>query len=162
MNVAVKHTFIQVSAIADRDASMRCCSCPPTLRDDGFIITKEPDLEHDTMYAKQMLAEGSVSPTSTVSTQSGEHTVCTHEGAQQAEVATRKSKRHPRPCKGKRLRYKKFVESLRAEIETKAGSFNIDDVAWPPSLQENPRRRQRVILLMEQFQQQLWNSCAQG
>jgi hypothetical protein len=45
-----------------------------------------------------------------------------------------KQKGKPRPCKGKRIRCRKFIARLRKQMESDPKRFNIDDIEWPSML----------------------------
>jgi len=66
-----------------------------------------------------------------------------------------RSKKRNRPCKGKRRRFKRFVDNLKNQMSEDVESFNVEEVWWPPSLEANDRKRQQLIKLMEDLQHQL-------
>lgn len=64
-----------------------------------------------------------------------------------------------RPCKGKRLRYRKFVQRLKQQALENPNSFDMKDVELLPSLLNHAERRERLMLYMERFQRNL--KCAE-
>jgi len=60
-----------------------------------------------------------------------------------------------RPCKGKRMRYKKFVERLKREISADPETFSIKSVTFPPNLEENLQKQERLINHMMSYQKQV-------
>jgi len=69
---------------------------------------------------------------------------------------TEKSKRKSRPCKGKRLRYRKFMERLRDDVMAFPHLMDVQSVAWPPSLQNDFQKQQKLMMqLTESKLQQL-------
>jgi len=76
----------------------------------------------------------------------------------QNSVTTSASKQQ-RPCKGKRLRYRKFVQRLKRQASENPNSFDMKDVELLPSLLNHAERRERLMLYMERFQRNL--KCAE-
>jgi len=62
-----------------------------------------------------------------------------------------------RPCKGKRLRYKRLVERLRAAIVANPETFDVDDIVFPPSMSDE--RQQRLKKELEAYQAQVFDPC---
>jgi len=58
----------------------------------------------------------------------------------------KRRKRKSRPCKGKRLRYKKFVERLQETAMAAPHLMDVHCVAWPPSLQHDFRKQQQLMM----------------
>jgi len=57
-----------------------------------------------------------------------------------------------RPCKGKRMRYTKFVERLKSDISANPETFSIESVIFPPSLEANKQKKERLINHMMFYQ----------
>jgi len=58
----------------------------------------------------------------------------------------KKKNRKSRPCKGKRLRYKKFVEQLQETAMAAPHLMDVQCVAWPPSLQNDFRKQHKLMM----------------
>mmetsp|Transcript_39855 Transcript_39855/g.100107 ORF Transcript_39855/g.100107 Transcript_39855/m.100107 type:complete len:134 (-) Transcript_39855:25-426(-) len=50
-----------------------------------------------------------------------------------------------RPCKGKRDRYKKFVDKLMRDISSNPDSVDLAELTLPQFIETNPARRGRVL-----------------
>jgi len=77
-----------------------------------------------------------------------------------AEERDQEKKKAPRPCKGKRNRYKKLVHHLERQIMANPGVFTMDDIVLPPSLQANQTQRLKLIDRMAKYQQEVLTSCS--
>jgi len=66
--------------------------------------------------------------------------------ARQEAACGKKAKKKHRPCKGKRLRYRRFKERLEDAVMTAPHLMDAQSVAWPPSLQTNFEKQQRLIM----------------
>jgi len=66
----------------------------------------------------------------------------------------------PRPCKGKRNRYKKLVQRLQTQIMANPGGFTMDDIVLPPNLLANHTQRLKLIDRMKRYQQEVLTSCS--
>jgi len=138
MPASVKNSFIHVDLAVDHNPRMRGHSCPP----------KECDREDHTKRVYEWHGEAWLPKDNMLSsTHSVAHTTSTN--------ATQVSKKWPRPCKGKRLRRKKFVEKMKAEIAAHMDTFDMGEVSWPPSLAHSCKQRQTVIRRLENYQQQV-------
>jgi len=58
----------------------------------------------------------------------------------------KKAKKSNRPCKGKRERYKRFMERLKNDVMTAPHLMDAHSVAWPPSLQNDFQKQQRLMM----------------
>jgi len=65
------------------------------------------------------------------------------------------TKKGSRPCKGKRIRYKKLVERLKDEISAHPTTFQLENVVLPPSLMKNEKRRFLLMDLIERHRHQV-------
>jgi len=149
----VRHTFIEVAVASEHKKHARCQSCPPNIWK-GRPETNRQAVEQDTtstyLWQEQASIIGwthsgsSASPHNSDQSQSDENP-CNSNAAQH-------KKRPSRPCKGKRLRFRKFVERLKTQIDSKVEFFDIEEVAWPPSLEINDKKRQLLIQRIEQYQ----------
>jgi len=54
----------------------------------------------------------------------------------------KKAKKSNRPCKGKRERYKRFMERLNNDVMTAPYLMGAHSVAWPPSLHNDVQKKQ--------------------
>jgi len=70
-------------------------------------------------------------------------------------VSAGKRKRPSRPCKGKRERYRNFVERLKMEISANPESFRMENIALPPSLVENARKRENLMHFIECYRREV-------
>jgi len=140
----VKHTFIEVTEASEHQKHARCQSCPSNRQ------RIEQDTTSTYLWQEQASIIGwersgfSTSPHHSDQSQSDEN--------QCNSNAERRSKRRSRPCKGKRLRFRKFVERLKTQVDSKVEFFDIEEVAWPPSLETNDKKRQLLIKRIEQYQ----------
>jgi len=149
----VRNTFIEVAMASEHKKHARCQSCPPSIWK-GRPETNRQATEQDTtstyLWQEQASIIGwtrsgsSASPHNSDQSQSVENPWNSN--------AARSRKRRSRPCKGKRLRFRRFVENLKTQIDSKVEFFNIEEVAWPPGLETNDKKRQLVIQLIEQYQ----------
>jgi len=149
----VKHTFIEVTEASEHQKHARCQSCPPSIWK-GRPETNRQAVEQDTtstyLWQEQASIIGwthsgsSASPHNSDQSQSDENP--------RNSNAAQCKKRSSRPCKGKRLRFRKFVERLKTQVDSKVEFFDIEEVAWPPSLETNDKKRQLLIKRMEQYQ----------
>jgi len=58
----------------------------------------------------------------------------------------KKAKRKTRPCKGKRERYRRFIERLKNAVMTAPHLMDAHSVAWPPSLQNDAQKQERLMM----------------
>jgi len=154
MLVSVKNTFIEVSFAGEPKGPLRCHSCPPKRSQDKCIMEKD-DVDQDQGVNQVELKPktlGSMAPIPLVLTHDSEAPMTSEEDQCEANDANHTNKRRSRPCKGKRLRHRKFLERLKTEITTKAQSFSIEEIVWPPSYQDNQKRRQNVIRSLQHHQ----------
>jgi len=70
-----------------------------------------------------------------------------------SEASSEAENKTYRPCRAKRNRFQKLVKRLEAQILEDPEAFTMDKVALPPSLVNNQGERQKLIDLMETFQQ---------
>jgi len=66
----------------------------------------------------------------------------------------KKRGRANRACKGKRLRYLRFVERVLHRIDEDPASFNLGHVVLPPSLVANPKKSFFFWERVQSYQQQ--------
>jgi len=152
----VKHTFIEVTVATENTTRARCQSCPPDIRR-GKSGTEKQGFDQNPPWTytwqNQTSIIGWMPPRISASTDSSEPSGCGDEGTCNSRVIQRHQRRpRHRPCKGKRLRRRKLMERLKTEIDGDVEFFNIQEVAWPPSLEASEKRRQRVIQEMEEYQ----------
>jgi len=88
-------------------------------------------------------------PTANASMASAMETTGKHQGV-----------RRSRPCKGKRRRYKQFVESLQIQISEDPEYFDFKNVAFPPNLRDNAKKREILIRQMQNFHTQVKQASA--
>jgi len=152
----VKHTFIKAQRPQEHQNHARCQSCPPNIWK-GRPETNRQAVEQDTtstyLWQEQASIIGWTRSGSSASTPNSDQSQ-SDDNQCNSNVAQRKKKhsRPSRPCKGKRLRFKKFVERLKTQIDSKVEFFDIEEVAWPPSLEINDKKRQLLIQRIEQYQ----------
>jgi len=145
MFVMVKNTFIEVVMASECTAPRRQHSCPPQSHQ-----SKGPGCDSDRTW----MSTTHFIPTCAASIQDKD----SHgESARETAVTKEPGKKRYRPCKGKRLRYKRFVERLHMQVAMDGESFNMDQVLWPPSLQADDKKRQKLIRCMENFHHQINN-----
>jgi len=151
----VRHTFIEVAVVSEHKRHARCQSCPPSIWK-GRSETNRQGIDQDRtstyLWQEQASVIGWALPGTSASTHNSEQSqsdenMCNSKAGQC-------KKRQSRPCKGKRLRFRKFVESLKTHIDSKVEFFDIEEVVWPPSLEANDRKRQRLIQRIKQYQRQ--------
>jgi hypothetical protein len=65
-----------------------------------------------------------------------------------------KRRNRPRPCKAQRMRFQKTLDRLKSKVEENPEKFNADKVHFPPSIEENEEKKEKVkaILKDHQFQ----------
>jgi len=81
--------------------------------------------------------------------------LCTDSTSEPAPGQNRRRKKN-RPCKGKRLRYKKCLERLTDNVMTSPHLMDVQSVGWPPSLQNDFQKQQKLMMqLTEHKLQQL-------
>jgi len=68
-----------------------------------------------------------------------------------ADAETKRS----RPCKGKRLRYRRFVERLITQISANPESFKLENAAFPPSLREDKDKLSKLMHRMQWYRDQV-------
>jgi len=86
----------------------------------------------------------------------GDETITTEDGEDDfSAVSQMNQERRHRPCKGKRLRYRKLVERLKVEIRKQAPIFRVEEISWPPSLQEDTRKRQKLMHTLTFYQRKV-------
>jgi len=68
-----------------------------------------------------------------------------------ADAETKRS----RPCKGKRLRYRRFVERLITQISENPESCNVESAAFPPSHQEDKDKLGKLMHRMQCYRDQV-------
>jgi len=153
----VKHTFTEVTVATENATRARCQSCPPDFWR-GKSGTEKQGFDQKSRWAytwqNQASIIGWMPPRTSASTHSSEQSGCANEGTCSPSVRQRHQRcsRH-RPCKGKRLRSRKFMERLKTDIDDDVEFFNIQEVVWPPNLLADEKRRQHVIQRMEEYQQ---------
>jgi len=76
--------------------------------------------------------------------------LCT-EGTSEPVPGNNYRTRRCRPCKGKRLRYKKFVERLIDNVMTSPHVMNVQSIDWPPSLQNDFQKQQRLMMKLAEY-----------
>jgi len=64
------------------------------------------------------------------------------------------TKRKSRPCKGKRLRYKKFIDRLRDMVMNAPNLMDIQSVDWPPSLQNDYQKQLKLMMHLTELKLQ--------
>jgi len=75
--------------------------------------------------------------------------------SEKASSIKRRRRRANRPCKGKIIRYIRFLMRACKQVEEDPASFNISDVTLPPSLIANPRKHEFFQAQIHWYQQQL-------
>jgi len=152
----VKHTFIEVTVATENTTRARRQSCPPDIWR-GKPGTEKQGLDQKSTWTYTWQNEASIigwmPPRTSASTHCNEQSGCADEGMCNSRVRQRhrKGSGH-RPCKGKRLRFRKFMERLKTYIDGDVEFFNIQEVSWPPSLEADEKRRQHIIQIMEEYQ----------
>jgi len=153
----VKHTFIEVTVATENATRARCQSCPPDFWR-GKSGTEKQGFDQKSRWAytwqNQASIIGWMPPRTSASTHSSEQSGCANEGTCSPSVRQRHQRcsRH-RPCKGKRLRSRKFMERLKTDIDDDVEFFNIQEVVWPPNLLADEKRRRHIIQRMKEYQQ---------
>jgi len=156
--VRVKHTFIEVTVCPKHNP--RCQSCPPNFRQDR-CGTNEHCFGDHTEWAYKWQEETSFSDNMSLSPRDCGNTSCTDEGMC-TQKKQGKQRARPRPCKGKRLRFRRLIAGLKSKIEAQVENFNIQEVSWPPSLIVDDTKRQKLIQKMECYQQHVWYAKYSG
>lgn len=64
-------------------------------------------------------------------------------------------KTRPRPCKGKRDRYRKHWETLKNQIEAAPDSFDVEAVELPPSIATYEKLKRKLVTRLQRHQQML-------
>jgi len=64
------------------------------------------------------------------------------------------TKRKNRPCKGKRLRYKKFIDRLQDIVMNAPHLMDIESVDWPPSLQNDVQKQLKLMMHLTELKLQ--------
>jgi len=149
----VRHTFIEVSMGTDHRRHARSQSCPPRIVTVRFDKNREGVDQNSTwvyLWQEQASIIGWTLAGTTASTHKGEQSQSEENMCN--SNAGHDKKRKLRPCKGKRLRFKKFVARLQAQIDSEVEFFDMTEVVWPPSLEANRTRRQQLVQRMEQYQ----------
>jgi len=145
--LAIKNTFIHVLESNELRKAKRRHSYPPTPRKWEASVFQLPPLEEPV----QLPVDDSVPMALSDST------TCFREASPfSGEFMSRRKKRRVcRPCKGKRIRYNRFVERLCTQVEDDPTSFSLRDVTLPPSIIANPKKYKLLEAQMHWYQQQL-------
>jgi len=154
----VRHTFIEVTLASEQKGTSRCRSCPPKCWLDSVganTCRSCPDNSWANKWQEKAFIMDSMHPVRSSSVHDSEQSTFTDKGMYMMHERNDKKKGCARSCKGKRLRFRKFVQRLKADIESKAEFFDMNKVAWPPSLEANSRKRHWIIEQMEQYQHQV-------
>jgi len=93
-----------------------------------------------------------------VDQQSSESDIADDASLKASEASSEAENKTYRPCRAKRNRFQKLVNRLEAQILEDPEGFTMDKVALPPSLLNNQGERQKLIDLMETFQQKTLTS----
>jgi len=142
MNICVKNTFLDVSFVEGHGAAAieRCRSCPSIACEHDTDNSKDVKTLVETGHAKDTRELAMIASPSGY----GPAVSLTNDDL-------RMKYKSGRPCKGKRLRHRKFVDQLEAESLTRVNRFKMEDVEWLPSLEGNNRRKQHVLRIVEQY-----------
>jgi len=79
--------------------------------------------------------------------------LCTASTGKQA-CGKQSTKRKSRPCKGKRLRYKKFIDRLQDTVINTPHLMDIQSVEWPPSLQNDVQKQLKLMVHLTELKLQ--------
>jgi len=64
-------------------------------------------------------------------------------------------KKHKRPCKGKRLRFRQLIDDLKIKVRQELENFNVDDIALPKIMADDPKAVARVKSMMGNYRDQV-------
>jgi len=64
-------------------------------------------------------------------------------------------KKHLRPCKGKRLRFRKLIDNLKVKVRQELENFDVDDITLPMSIANDPKTVARVKSMMGNYRDQV-------
>jgi len=71
-------------------------------------------------------------------------------------------KRHIRPCKGKRDRFRQYVDKLKLQVDQDPEGFTLGSVSFPKYLTESERGRNKVASILEDYRTQLLSNSSEA
>jgi len=139
--VPLREASMAVSIATHQLSNLRMQDVP---LEPAFIIRTPPGLvEADFAMSVLCFGQGRNHPTLIAHTEDGDSTALV---AQEQIVC----KKH-RPCRGKRLRYKRFVKRIEAHIQANPVSFDLNKITLPPSLQANVKQQEKLRRRIERY-----------
>jgi len=76
-------------------------------------------------------------------------------GDDDSDDARRKKKGGGRPCKGKRRRFRKYVDKMKLEIDKDPFGFNVQTAELPVSIATTDKLRDKVIQILKAYQSEV-------
>jgi len=64
-------------------------------------------------------------------------------------------RKHLRPCKGKRERFRKVIDHLKEKVRQELGSFDVDHIPLPKCMANDPKTVDRVKSMMVHYRDQV-------
>jgi len=64
-------------------------------------------------------------------------------------------KKHLRPCKGKRLRFRKLIDHLKDKVRRELEHFDVEDIPLPSCMANDPKTVARVKAMMSNYRDQV-------
>jgi len=135
-SIYIKNTFINGFEAENLGVAKGHHSYPPSPRDRGAFVLQLAQLDLAENLSSHHSHDSALVDASDVQSSSDEI-----QASFENPASLKKKRRRTRcPCKGKRLRYRRFVERVYSQIHKDPASFNLGDVVLPPSLAANPKK----------------------
>jgi len=150
-SIYIKNTFINGFEAENLGVAKGHHSYPPSPRDRGAFVLQLAQLDLAENLSSHHSHDSALVDVSDVQSSCDEIQASfeTH-----ASLKKKRSKTN-RACKGKRLRYRKFVERVLHQIDEDPFSFHLGNVVLPPSLAANPKKLFFFRDGVQSYQQQL-------
>jgi len=135
-SIYIKNTFINGFEAENLGVAKGHHSYPPSPRDRGAFVLQLAPLDLAENLSSHHSHDSALVEVSDVQSSGDEI-----QGSFEKPASLKKKRgRANRACKGKRLRYLRFVERVLHRIDEDPASFNLGHVVLPPSLVANPKK----------------------